>query len=253
MLASDRQIQIANFVRIQGAARTTEIAQRFGVTEETVRRDFETLHGQGLLQRTHGGAVALDHPRRSLTAKERSVRNVEAKRSIAQVAAELVGPREIIFVDASSTALQFVNALPNIEIKIVTNAHDVIAAVADRDLITVVGTGGTFDPNSRSYVGPQVEACTERYHITKMFLSCDGIDPEKGASEQDEAQATLKAHIIKHADASYLLADSSKWGRRSAYYFCPPGNITAVVMESVEALGDEAGASNFTILTPRLP
>lgn len=232
MLASDRQSQIGAFIRHAGSARTTELAKRFGVTEETIRRDFEALHSEGVVQRTHGGAIALDHPRRTLNAAERSVRNVEAKRAIAAIAADLVRPREIIFVDASSTALEFVQALPDIDLKIVTNAHDVIAAVSGRKSVSVVGTGGNFDPESRSYVGPQVGNCTARYHITKMFFSCDGIDPEKGASEQDEAQALLKAHVLEHADEAYLLADSSKWKRRSAYYFCPCDRLDAIVTEN---------------------
>jgi len=248
MLASERQSKISARIQQDGSARTTELARTFGVTEETIRRDFETLHEQGLIQRTHGGAIALDHPRRSLNAVERSTINVEAKRAIARIAAKLVHPREIIFLDASSTALEFARTLPDIDLKIVTNAHDVIAALADHSCITVVGTGGNFDRESRSYVGPQVAECAKRYHITKMFFSCDGIDPAKGASEQDESQALLKKSVLQQADEAYLLADSSKWRRRSAYYFCPCGQITGIATERPEAIGDSLSHHKLQLL-----
>ena len=251
MLATDRQAQIANFIRLSGSARTIELAKKFSVTEETIRRDFEALHEKGFVQRTHGGAIALDHPRRSLNAAQRSVQNVEAKRVIAQLAADLVRPREIIFVDASSTALQFVQALPDIDLKIITNAHDVIAAVADRPSLRVVGTGGNFDPESRSYVGAQVGACAARYHITKMFFSCDGIDPEKGSSEQDEAQALLKEEVLDHADEAYLLADSTKWRRRSAYYFCPAPRLVGIVTEQAFSLNSDTELGNVRVIAPK--
>lgn len=248
MLASERQSQINAFIRKNGSARTTELAQMFSVTEETIRRDFEALHNEGVIQRTHGGAIALDHPRRSLNATERSFINVDAKRSIARAAADLVQPREIIFVDASSTALQFVQALPDIDLKIVTNAHDVIAALAERKSISVVGTGGNFDPESRSYVGPQVGECAARYHITKMFFSCDGIDPDKGASEQDESQALLKKSVLEQADEAYLLADSSKWRRKSAYYFCPCSRLSGIITESKDPIGEELGSYDLQLI-----
>ncbi|MDQ8204642.1 DeoR/GlpR family DNA-binding transcription regulator [Pelagicoccus sp. SDUM812003] len=249
MLASERQSQIGAFIQAAGSARTTELAKKFSVTEETIRRDFEALHEAGIIQRTHGGAIALDHPRRTLSADQRSIRNVEAKRVIATIATDLVRPREIIFIDASSTALQFAMALPDIDLKIITNAHDVIAALAERKSISVVGTGGNFDRESRSYVGPQVAECTARYHITKMFFSCDGIDPEKGASEQDESQALLKQAVLEHADQAFLLADSSKWRRRSAYYFCPCARISGIITEAKELFTGDSGQSDLQIIS----
>ena len=87
MLAIDRHRWLLDELNERGSLRTSEIAERAGVAEETIRRDFEKLEAEGILRRTHGGAVRLEADRREFPAGERALQHATEKQSIARCAA----------------------------------------------------------------------------------------------------------------------------------------------------------------------
>lgn len=240
MLPQQRHRAILDILIKQGAARTPELAEHFAVTVETIRRDLEQLTKEGKLVRTHGGAIAANHPTRDRSHQERKVLQLEEKESIARVAVELVQPRDIIYIDASSTALQMARLLPDLEVTVITSSLDVIEELGTRSDVNLIGTGGVYVDRSRSFVGPAAIATIHRYHINKAFISANGVHYARGLSESNEVQSQLKAEAMRLADEVVLLADSSKIGHRGAYFYAQMTDVSLWITDDQASLQDLA-------------
>ena len=149
MLAIDRQRRILELLHGAGSLRTIETAVELGVTDETVRKDFELLEKRGELIRTHGGASRRDKIREEQPFTERQAVRREEKQAIARLAASRIQANETIFLDASSTVLTLTEFLPDLPLTILTNALNVFTALEERPNLDLICTGGLFDPKSR--------------------------------------------------------------------------------------------------------
>jgi len=232
MIPRQRHEHILDLLGRLGAVRTIDLAGRFSVTDETIRRDLEVLDSQGHLVRTHGGAIAVNHPGRSLGIGEREVRNIDLKKRIARAAGEYLQPRDVIYLDGSSTALEFARIIPPLDLTVLTNAHRVIETLSGREGVEVIGTGGRFDSLNHCYGGAMACQAVGRYRLSTAFFSGNGIDPHRGISESDEDQADLKAFVLRFAERAVFLADSTKIGVRSTYFFADLNRIDVWITDS---------------------
>ncbi|MEQ8211548.1 MAG: DeoR/GlpR family DNA-binding transcription regulator [Lacipirellulaceae bacterium] len=214
-LASQRRLEILSQLQEAGAVRVASLATRFGVADETIRRDLDKLSDQGQLARTHGGAISIRHDRVDLPMAIRKNRRAAEKQQIANQALELINPNDVIGLDASTTVLELACLIPDMPLTVVTNSLDVIRLLADRPQIEVICSGGEFDPKSMCLFGPLAEANIQQIALSKLFFSCKGIDFEHGYSEASTHHASLKRVFLQQAEQSILLADSSKFGVRS--------------------------------------
>lgn len=229
MLAAERHQQILQALKERGSLRTKEVASELDVTDETIRKDFEFLEQQQLLVRSHGGAIPSKRVIRELSLTERQLINREAKNAVAKAAAKRIQPGETIFIDASSTALTIIQYLPSFHHTVITNAYDAMGALAGLENIDLICTGGLFEPRSRSLIGLVAEKTLHRYNIHRMFFSGNGLDLERGVSEGNSRQAAFKEHVIAAAEDVCLLADESKIGVRSAFFFAECSQLTSLV------------------------
>jgi len=229
MLATERHHQILKSLSENGAVRTKDVASCLEVTDETIRKDFEVLEKQGFLVRTHGGALPPKRVIRDLSLNERQLMNRESKNAIAKAAAKRIQPDETIFIDASSTALSLAQYLPDFHMTVVTNSHDVISALGNHEHIDLVCTGGCYEARSRSFIGLAAEKTLLRYNIHRMFFSGNGIDLLRGVSEGNSRQAAFKEHVIEVAEDVCFLADETKIGRCSAFFFAECEQISTLI------------------------
>ncbi len=225
MLALERHRRLLALLNKQGGVRTAEVAQTLGVTEETVRRDFEKLEAEGALLRSHGGAVRLEPMRREFPAKERETQNVAEKTRIARAAVARIQPGQTILFDASTTALQVAKLLPDQPLTVLTNALQTALVLAEKPAIHVTVLGGNLVLSSQSCTGWSAEQTLELFRIDSAYISCRGIDPERGLSEATEEQARLKRRIVESAGEVCLLADESKVGASSSFFFSKISDI----------------------------
>ena len=174
MLARQRQRLILNMLENSPSLRTIELAKYFDVTDETIRRDLETLDAENKLIRTHGGALRIEKRSAELPLQKRLNENRAAKQEIAKKAIGLVSPSDTIFLDASSTVLTFAESLPDIKITVITNAHDCVVPLMSKGNIDVITTGGKLDRVSHSYCGISALSLMKRFSIDKAFFSCNG-------------------------------------------------------------------------------
>ncbi len=225
MLALERHRRLLDLLNEQGGVRTAEAARALGVTEETVRRDFEKLEAEGVLLRSHGGAVPLEAARQEVSVDERSKQNAKEKLQIARMAAARIRPGQTVLFDASTTALQVARILPDQPLTVLTSALQTALVLADKPSIHVTVLGGKLMASSLSCTGWQAEQSLDTVHIDTAYISCRGLDAERGPSEATEEQACLKRRIVERADEICLIADASKAGLSSSYYFARNSDI----------------------------
>jgi DeoR family transcriptional regulator, L-fucose operon activator len=231
MLAIDRQRRILELLLGAGSLRTTETALELGVTDETVRKDFEHLEKRGELIRTHGGASRPDKTREELPFTERQAVRRDEKKAIARLAAGRIQANETIFLDASSTVLTLTEFLPDLPLTILTNALNVFTALADRPNYDLICTGGMFDSKSRSFVGLTAEKALQRYNIHRMFFSGNGLHLDRGVSESNARQAAFKERVVENAEDVVFLADHSKLGQNSAFFFAGVADLSCLITD----------------------
>lgn len=221
MLAVARHRQIAKLLQRQGSVSTAALARLFSVTEETVRRDFEKLEAEGVLVRSHGGAVQMETERRDYPVRERATQNTPEKARIARRALRYVTSGATIFLDPSTTVQQLAHLIPNEPLTILTNSLQIPLLFEDKPSVRVIILGGTLSPRSLSCAGPAAEQTLDLYRVDSAFLSCRGIEVEQGLSEATEEQAQLKRRVIERAKSVYLLADYTKGGVSSSFFYAP--------------------------------
>jgi DeoR family L-fucose operon activator len=241
MIAGQRQNEILRDLQEQGAVSVTALAERFAVTDETIRRDLAKLARSGRVKRTHGGAVLAASDPSEPPFAIRQTANTAAKRAIARAAAQLIEPGDVIAIDASSTGLELAKLLPEVPpelpITVVSNGLDVVRWLADRADVNVISTGGEFDAAGQCFVGSIAETALRQFAFRRAFVSCRALDATRGAGESCPSHAAVKRAMLAAADESYLLADSSKAAERAMCYFAEPSEFAKVFSDA--GLADE--------------
>jgi len=235
VLASQRQAAILDDLQRVGVVSVGQLAERFDVTDETIRRDLGKLQRAGRLVRTHGGALPPDEAAGELPFAVRQVTNAAAKRALAREAVKLVEPGDVIAIDASTTGLELAKALPDLAdgapVTVVSNGLDVVRWLADRPGVNVISTGGEFDAAGVCFVGSIAEATLGQFAFRRAFVSCRAIDPARGAAEACPSHAAIKRAMLGLAEEAYLLADSSKLSERGVCFFASLDRFAGVVIE----------------------
>ena len=214
-LARQRRVEILTELEDRGSVRVTALAKRYGVAEETIRRDLDKLSKEGRVARTHGGALSIRNQRFDLPSAVRRNTLTAEKRRIAYQALSHIEENDVLAIDASTTALELVCVLPDMPLTVITYGIDAARLLADRPQIQVFCTGGELDADSVCLLGPIAEECLRRFTINKAFFSCNGVDLDRGYSEASVAHASIKKVLMHIAGRCYMLADHSKFGVRS--------------------------------------
>ena len=212
MLTLERHQRILALLEREGSARVTDLAERFDVTEETIRRDLQKLAATDQVRRSHGGAIFNDRSTSESPYWWREIANEEEKSRIAAEAIRRIAPGDRVILDASTTAWHMAKRLPPQPLTVITHSVQVVQALAKTDAIEVIGLGGALARSSMSFVGPAAEQQLEGYHADKLFMSCRGIDLHFGLSDASEAQARLRQMMLNQAGRRTLLIDHSKFG-----------------------------------------
>ncbi len=221
MIALQRHRNILSQVIQDGSVRVSELSRDLNVTEETIRRDLRALSEQGMLARTHGGAVALDRGDMhvDLPYDQRHATNPQQKQAIAQHAVKFVKPGMVIALDPSTTACQLARLIPDQPLTVVTNSLVICTTLSHRKQIEVICTGGTLDPEAMAFFGLHAQRSLERLNVEHLFFSCRGLDFNRGLSEANDRHAAIKLSMIEAAHRSTLLVDTSKLGLASTIFY----------------------------------
>ncbi|KQS71630.1 DeoR family transcriptional regulator [Rhizobium sp. Leaf371] len=212
MLAEQRRHQIMLELQRVGQAKTRELAERFGVSEVTIRSDLENLDGKKQLIKTHGGAIALPVDSPAAAFEERMNRNFEAKRRIAQMAARLILDNQSIVFDSGSTLLQLAMQMPPVHnVVVATTAMNIAQHLMYRPGLDVHMIGGRVFPNTVSTIVSDADKAVGGLVAHQAFVSAHAIDHAFDVVDVSEDIARTKRNLVRMARRVILVADSTKW------------------------------------------
>jgi DeoR/GlpR family transcriptional regulator of sugar metabolism len=233
MMAEERRTQILQIVRTEGRARVNELANRFSSSAVTIRNDLNELHQRGLVLRSHGGAVLPDTILRESPVHERLKTHAEEKRRIGAIAATLINDGETIILDSGTTTLEIARQIKNKQgLQVITNGVNIAAELLDaRDVQTFI-VGGTLRVDSASIVGRSTEEMFEQFSADKLFLSGAGCDPDFGVSGANLEETMVNRAMLRIAREIILVADASKFSKRSMVRIAPFSEIDMVISDT---------------------
>jgi DeoR family fructose operon transcriptional repressor len=206
------------------------IAAELEISEITIRRDLNQLAADGLLFRTHGGAMKVDPLQIPHEFVNKAAKNVEAKDRICREAAKLINNGDIIFMDCGSTVFRLCQFIRNKKIKVITNSIPVVYELQN-SLVSINIIGGEFDAERQAVHGKMADEHIARYKAGKAFLGVDGIS-RNGLFANTEMEASITQAFAAHSEKTYLLCDDSKIGKESYLKFAEPGLVSTIITNS---------------------
>lgn len=237
MYATERQQLIERLLDVDGRVAVIDLASRFDVTTETVRRDLAALEESGRLRRVHGGAVA---PGRTSTAEpsvaERAQRHSAAKHRIAErAAAAVTAGTGSIYLDAGTTTAALADVLsaevgmPRVEV--VTHSLPIAQTLAGAAAFGLTAIGGRVRGLTAAAVGADTVAAIARLRPDVAFLGSNGIAADAGLTTPDPDEAAVKRAIVAGARRVILLADADKFDRELLVSFSALSEIDVLVTD----------------------
>lgn len=214
MKLKKRQSQIIDIIRQQGRVTVDDLVSIFDTSAETIRRDLKALSKKGKVQKIHGGATLPGSSEEGLF-HQRLGENVEAKRHIAQKAAQFIPAGSTLFISTGSSTLIFAEELLTIsDLTVVTNSLDVAEAMgSSKKNARVFLLGGEYSKNFRGSHGSLLIAQLALFHVDFAIVSAGAIEASTGVTGFDFDEASIENVMLNHAENSLLLLDSSKFSR----------------------------------------
>jgi len=232
MLAIERREDIMNLIRAEKSVRVNELALKYHVTEETIRRDLDKLDKEGKVKKTYGGAVLEKPVSEDPSFSDRLKVNMVEKKTIGAKGAELIEDGETIFIDMSTTSLEVIKAVPStVSITVITNSLEAILVLSQRSNIRLVTIGGTFDKANQFMGGAMANKFIDHYYVDKTFFSVKGLSEIKGLTDSNEEIAEIKSRMVNNAKEAILVVDSSKFGHTALVSNIQLKNINRIVTE----------------------
>jgi DeoR/GlpR family transcriptional regulator of sugar metabolism len=230
-IAARRIQDILDSVEAARSVSVEELADRFGVSRETIRRDLKALAAQGRLDIVHGGALKREvgEPPYAERAKE----NAAGKAAIGRAAAAMVEPGMVMLLDSGATTHEIAIAIaarpPKDVMVLVTSLADALTLVRASVQVTVLG--GEVDPDDEATVGLDVIAALPRYRIDLAFVGIGGLTSEGDVTVFSRIAAETRAVMLDVARQGFYVADQSKFGRAGIARIAPKQPPAGVIVD----------------------
>ncbi|WP_341678750.1 DeoR/GlpR family DNA-binding transcription regulator [Niveibacterium sp. SC-1] len=229
-LPGERQQKILALLGEHGRVLATDLAARFGVSEDSVRRDLRELAARGMCRRVYGGALSLVLDFAPLA--QRQERQVDIKQLLARRAVQLVRPRQVLMIDAGSTNSAVADALPeNLDLTVFTNAPDIAQRLIEKNGFEIYLIGGRIDRRVGEAVGAQTVDEIRRLRADLCFPGACAIDVESGLWSMASEEALIKRTMIECSGESVIVVSKEKLGTTAVTHVAPVGEIDHLVVE----------------------
>lgn len=228
-----RKQAILASLEVEGEADIKALAAELKVAEVTIRRDLNVLAEDGLLYRTHGGAMRVGDIAPAVPFANKAAVHVAAKEAICRRAAELVEDGDILFLDCGSTVFHLCAFIRNKKVQVITNSLPVVYALQNsRVALNIIG--GEYDMERQAVHGKMAELHIQKYRATMAFLGVDGISPQ-GLFANGEKEAAMSLALAAQSKRNYLLCDASKIGRETYLNFAGLEMVGTVITDAAAA------------------
>lgn len=224
-IVDKRRQEILHQVIEKGSIRVEDMVRNLNVSSLTIRRDFQYLEDQGLIERFHGGAKIIEKK----TTKEDEL--LKERNRIAKYAATLVNDGDILFINTSRTALSIIRYITAKAVTVITNNGNAINEPHSPE-VTVILTGGELRYVKGTMVGEFALDSVNKSWATKTFLGCSGLSSKVGMTTDILNEVKINEAMFNRSHVkSYILADHTKIGKICSFVSCPISMITDVITD----------------------
>jgi DeoR/GlpR family transcriptional regulator of sugar metabolism len=232
MLAAERRKRIAESIRSRGVVSVTEMAEALGASEITLRRDLRLMAEEGLLVRTHGGAILPGGLAHEPSYSEKAHQAAAEKAAIARLAASMIRPGDSIVLGPGTTTQALARLLVDFpELTVVTNSLLVAEALMPASHVEVIVTGGTLRRPIHALVGPATEESVRTLRASQAFISGNGLTAERGLSTPSPLVAAADRALAAAAQQTVVLVDHTKVGHETMCQTVPAGRISTLITD----------------------
>ncbi|WP_338463700.1 DeoR/GlpR family DNA-binding transcription regulator [Franconibacter daqui] len=230
MLASQRKKRILDILATEKQVLSGELSQRFGVSEDSIRRDLRELAAEGLLQRVHGGAL----PVSAALAPFETRKNVQidSKRAVSRKAAALIQPGQVVIIDGGTTTTEMIKQLPtDLPFTAVTHSPGIAVGLVDFPRIDVILIGGRLYKHSVVTVGASMLESINRINADLFFMGVTGVHKNAGFTTGDYEEASVKRALSARAAETVVMASQEKLNSASAFAIGPLSLASTLVVD----------------------
>lgn len=234
---SSRVKSILQDLQQHGSVSLNKLCEQYEASVATIRRDLHRLEEEGLLRRTHGGAVSIEPLFYEAFRKDASFvdlvgRHPEEKRRIGQAAAELVEPGNLVALTPGTTTTEVVRCLRREGgIKVLTNTVNVAMELSKRKDIEVFVTGGNLRGDWFSLVGPTAIESLSHVYPDIVFIGADGIDPAAGLTCHSAEEAAVNRVMVARSKKRVAVVDHSKFGTIASWTICSAEDCQVIITD----------------------
>lgn len=231
VLLDERQSAIRARLLRDGRVIAADLAREFSTSEDTIRRDLRELAARGLCRRVYGGALPVSPAVGTLA--ERSRQAVDSKKRLGVAAAALVRAGQSLCIDAGSTNLCIVQALPDdMVLHVTTNAPSIAVALEAKPKVNVMLLGGRLDPGTGGTVGARARRSVEGLRFDLYFVGTCAADPGMGLAVFDDEEAELKRVLAGASDAVAAAVTDEKLGTTAPCLIVQPNAFAHLIVET---------------------
>lgn len=236
MVSSQRKNYILKVAQAEGFVSIPKMAEKFGVSIETIRRDINQLCDAHQLKKVHGGAALLKTPvRKDSNLMSRMYENQQGKIAICEEAIKMIKGGDVVTMDGGATTAVLANCIRDVQnVTFVVNSLPVAATLLekiDSGEITgkVVMIGGELDPKSQCADDVLAATLVDKYHFDLGFFSCTSLSAESVSNSS--LDGVLIRKMMDRCFVSVLIADSDKLGKNSIYEYAKPADFDRIILD----------------------
>ncbi|MEG0740587.1 MAG: DeoR/GlpR family DNA-binding transcription regulator [Clostridia bacterium] len=236
MFTDERKALILQELTTEGRMSIPDLAKRFNVSTETIRRDLAQLGDEKKLVKVRGGAISMPRPIKEDSYDIRAKKNHNGKQAIGRFAASLIHSGDVVGLDYGATATEIALALLNVTgVTIVTHSFDIATVLADKRARgdfdgRILFVGGMIDQSTAKTSGLLSLSFMEQFSLDKVFL-CTTAVSVSGLMMWDEQEGEYSAALARQASKAYVVADSSKLGKESFYKFLGYDSVSEIITD----------------------
>lgn len=232
IFAEERREQILTILKKEKKILVNDLCKTLDVSAVTVRADLSELETQGLLKRTHGGAILNSKATFEEVSSQKEMKNVKQKQAIAEEALKLIEDGDTIALDTGTTTMMLAERLVEKKgLTVITSDLKIALFLEENSDANIILLGGTIRKGYHCAVGPIADKGMESLYMDKCFIAMNGLTSEKGLSTPNLEQADVKRLMVEHSNQVYAVCGSEKIGRNALVSFAPANAIHILITD----------------------
>lgn len=230
-MLTDRQQEIMSIAMAEGAVGVDELAARFQVTPQTIRRDLNFLCDRGMLARNHGGARRINSVTNAGYA-DRSTSGLDEKRRIGQAAAALISPNTSVIINIGTTTEEVARAIyDHRDLVVITNNINVVNILSGSPAKELLLAGGVVRQSDGGVVGDAAVDFIKQFRADFAVIGASAVEEDGSVLDYDYREVSVARAIIEHARKVMLVFDHTKFERRATVRICDVDQVDLVVTD----------------------